>query len=288
MLWDVNLEIGSGEIIGIFGRSGSGKTMIARVLAGIEEPSNGSVESDGSRISVALGAPAFAHDLTVFENLNLFASLWKIPRRRRTKEIAFLLELLKLNEWRASRASILPSRALDRLEIARALLADSPVLVIDSLLDNLDQPIFEKLWDHLLALRRNANKSIIVMTSSGRVAECCGKVAVIHRGRISFIGRPDDFRKLAGEDMVVLGDVSSPLMRSRIEEKLSVVIQEQDGFLSFRVANGERMVSDLLSEFGSDLSCVYLKRPTLEDALDVLNDGNSSVTVATGEGRADR
>jgi hypothetical protein len=111
----------------------------------------------------------------------------------------------------------------------------------------------------------------------------CGKLAVIHRGRINFVGRADDFRRLAGEDMVVLGDITNPSVRSRIREQLSVVIQEEDGFLSFRVNNGERMISDLLSEYGTDLGCVYLKRPTLEDALDVVAAGGLNVTAEVSE-----
>ena len=105
-------------------------------------------------------------------------------------------------------------------------------------------------------------------------------------GKIGFLGRPEDFRRLAGEDVVVLGDMANPLTRSRIAEQLSVVIQEEDGFLSFRVANGERVVGELLSEFGNEMSCVYLKRPTLEDALDVLARGGSSVAAGTGGKKA--
>ncbi len=105
---------------------------------------------------------------------------------------------------------------------------------------------------------------------------------MIYRGRIRFIGRPDDFRRLAGEDLVVLGNVNNPLLRNRIQERLSVLIKEQDGFLSFRVNNGERMVGDLLSEFGTDVSCVYLKRPTLEDALNVLSSDTQGVAANIG------
>jgi ABC-type multidrug transport system ATPase subunit len=153
--------------------------------------------------------------------------------------------------------------------------------VIDGLLDSLDPPIREKLWEHLLWLRRERDKSFVVFTSSASVAELCGRLAVIHKGRMVFVGRPDDFRRLGGEDLIVLGDLTSPALRKRVEERLSVVIKEEEGFLSFRVANGEKMVSDLLAEFGSDVDCVYLKRPTLHDALDVLAANSPAVAVTT-------
>ena len=293
-LWDVNLEIDSGEIVGVFGTSGSGKSTLGRILAGLDEPTNGSViygdaEAEDSeekpfQASLGLNSPALAPELTVHENLEMFALLWGIPRRKRGKEIAFLLEMLELDEVRAKRTGCISSGAAKRVELARALLADSPLLIIDGLLESLDSHIFEKVWEHLLSLRRNRVKSAVVLTSSGRIAETCQKLAVIHRGRIGFMGRSDDFRRMAGEDMVVLGETASPAIKSRIQEQFSVVIREENGFLSFRVGNGERVVSDILSEFGSEVGCVYLKRPTLEDALAVLS-GSTGVAAGSPEGR---
>jgi len=285
LLWDVNLEVDYGEIVGIFGRSDSGKTTLARALAGIDAAANGSITlaEPGDRVSVALSTPAFAPELTVYENLTVFASLWGVPRRRRVKDVTFLIELLGLAEHRMVRASRLSSGAARRLEIARALVADAPLTVFDSVMDSLDPAGREKLWNHLIESRRTDRKSYIVLTSVSRVAELCSRIAVIHRGSISFTGRPDDFRGLAGEDMVVIGDIRDPMLKHRITERISVVVQEHEGFLSFRVGDGERMVSDLLAEFGSDLSCVYLKRPTLDDALDVLATGSRGVAARVGE-----
>jgi len=286
-LWDVTLEIGAGEILGVFGRSGSGKSTLARVCTGLQKPTSGTVivggeQAEPFKVAAAFSQPAYADELTVYENLDMFACAWGIPRKRRIKEVPAAIERVRLGEYRSSRASMLSSGALSRLEIARGLLADSPVLVIDCLFDTLEPSLAESLWDHMLECKRALGKSFIILTGSGRIAEMCGRIAVISRGKIAFTGRPEDFRRLAGEDIVVLGDVANPLTRTRIAERLSVVITEEDGFLSFRVANGERVVGELLSEFGNEMSCVYLKRPSLEDALDVLSRGASSVAAGTG------
>lgn len=287
-LWDVSLEIQAGEIVGILGRSGSGKTLLTSVLAGLEEPTSGTLVAGDPdmrpfKVAAALSKPAYAPDLTVYENLDMFAMAWGMPARRRAKEVPHMMERLKLTDRRSAGAGSLSTGELARMEIARGMLADSPVLVIDSLLDTLDPAVFESLWDYMLDLKRAMNKSFVVLTGSGKIAEVCQRIAVLARGKIAFLGRPEDFRRLAGEDVVVLGDMSNPMTRHRIQERLSVVIQEEDGFLSFRVANGERVVGELLSEFGNEMSCVYLKRPTLEDALDVLARGGSSVTAGTGK-----
>lgn len=290
VLWDVSLELASGEITGVLGMSESGKTTLARMIAGLDEPTKGEIwlgdDCSDAAVSAALSRPAAAGELTVTENMELFASLWGVPRRRRTKEISFLLELLGLSDIRACRTDSISSGALERLEIARALVADAPVILIDSLLDGLDRSMLEKVWDYLLKLRREENKCIVVFTSRGRIAEMCGRITVLHRGRLVFVGRPDDFRRAAGEDMLVLGDISNPLVKSKISERMSVVIKEEDGFLSFKVSNGERAVTDLLAEFGTELSCVYLKRPTLEDALYMIASGGGefSMEATTGKG----
>ena len=284
-LWDVNLEIDFGEILGVLGRSDAGKTMLARVIAGLEEPTRGELTlSDPDNPlefmpSVGFSTPAAAKELTVYENMDLFARLWGVPRKKRAREIGFLLELVRLADQRSARAERLSSGALRRLEIARALVADSPLTVFDGLLDALDADVLGKLWDHVLSLRRNEHKSFLILTSSGKVAEMCTRIAVLARGRMGFVGRPDDFRKLAGEDTVVIGEMINPLLRNRIQEQLSVVIKEQEGFLSFRISNGERAVTDLLAEFGSEIGCVYLKRPKLEDALDVLAGETPAIAV---------
>jgi ABC-2 type transport system ATP-binding protein len=285
ILWDVNLEVSEGEIVGVLGRSDSGKTALTRVIAGLDQPTNGSIvlgdpsEPEAITPSFAMSQPAYAPELTVHENVAMFAALWKVPGRKRGNEIARLLELLQLTESRAKRPAQLSSGALVRLEIARALVADCALTVIDGLLDHLDSDMLEKLWEYLLEQRRRRGKSVLIMTSSGKVAEMCSRLAVISRGKIVFLGRPDDFRRLAGDDLIVLGELSSPMVRTKIQERFSVVIREEDGFLSFRVAKGEKMVSDLLAEFGSELGCVYLKRPKLEDALDVLAGGGTIVAA---------
>lgn len=289
-LWDVSLEIDYGEIVGVFGRSDSGKTVLARILSGLDEPTSGKVtfgaDSAGAAkcVSAALSIPAAAPELTVYENLEMFASLWGVPRKKRGREIAYLLELLSLAEQRSRKVSELSSGARIRLEIARALVADAPLTVIDSLLDSLDPCVREKLWEYFLTLRRNERKSFVIMSSSSRVAELCGRIIALSNGRIAYVGRPDDFRCIAGDDMIVLGDLTNSALRNRIAERLSVVIQEEEGFLSFRIANGDRVVSDLLAEFGSEVGCVYLKRPTLDDALDVLSSGSTSITATLVDG----
>ncbi|MGC8861673.1 MAG: ATP-binding cassette domain-containing protein [Armatimonadota bacterium] len=308
-LWDVSIAVDRGDLLGILGRPGSGKTVLARVLAGLDYPAHGTItrgdipdarsatseqaipeaqeHSQTATLpvnaSLAFESPALATELTIYENLALFASLWGTPKRTLARKIAFLLELVGLGSRHAARPGQLSAGEARQAEIARALAAETPVTVIDCLTDALDKQTLERLCNYMLAERRDRGRAFVLMTRSARVAGLCGRTAVLHNGRIAFLGRPDDLRRLAGEDIVVLSEIRSPALRKRIEERLAVVIKEEDGFLSFRVANGERMIADLLAEFGAEVGCVYLKRPTLDDALDALA-GGSSVAVASQAG----
>lgn len=289
ILWDVNLEVNRSEIVGMLGRSDSGKTTLVRIVGGEDEPTNGTVRIGGpedAAVAIARSDPAYAPELSVFENLNMFAALWRVEPRRRTKQVARVMELLQISEFRSRRPHQLSSGARMRMELARALIGDWSLIVIDGLLDGLDTHVLERFWEYLLEQRRSLGRSAVIMTSSGRVAEMCGRLAVMSHGKIVFAGRPEDFRRMAGDDVIVLGELSSPMVRTRIQERFSVVIREEDGFLSFRVAKGEKMVTDLLAEFGSELGCVYMKRPKLEDALTVL-DGGGDVVAADSSAPVD-
>lgn len=287
VLWDVNLEVGSGEILGVLGRSDSGKTTLARIIMRLDQPTNGVVTygedagESSSKISAAFRDSVVVPELSVYENLSLFTSLWGASRKQRGREIAHILEMLLLSDSRSKRPAQLSSGAGQRLELARALVAETSLVLIDGLLDTLDTGLLEKVWEYMLEQRRAHDRSFLVLTASGRVAEMCGRLAVISRGKIGFVGKPEDFRRLAGDDMVVLGELSSPMLRTQIEQRFSVVIREDDGFLSFRVCKGEKVVSDLLAEFGPELGCVYLRRPRLEDALDALSGDVNNVYADT-------
>ncbi len=297
VLWDVGLEINSADLVAVFGKSGSGKTVLTAVLAGLIKPTRGSVERCGQdsdedlprgvatiekdRIWVmpAFENPTVAPELTVYENLCLFASLSGTAYRSRSRQIAYMLEFLDLTARRNAKPSELSTGELKRVEIGRVFLADSPVVVIDSLLDSIERGLLEKVWDHILSERRAKGRTFVLTTRSSRIASLCPRITVLHRGRNAFTGRPEDFRKLGGQDMVVLTELANPALQERISERLSVIIKEEEGFLSFRVSDAEKTISSLLAEFGSEIGCVYLRRPTLDDALEVLESGTQSVAA---------
>lgn len=273
ILRDVDLGVESGEAVAVFGPAGSGKSVLAEVLAGVESPARGEIcvdsDDDWKGIGVAAQRFGLAADMSVFENLMLFAELGGLTSRQRSRNVSFLIELMRLGNVRNQQAGTLSFVEAAKVEIARALIPDRSVYCIDGLLDVLSSETLERVWSHLLEVRRTRGAGAIVMTGSGRIAQMCGAMAVLIGGRIGYTGGPEEFRKMAGDDMVIVGDIKNPSVRSRIREQFAVTVAEEEGFLSFKVGSSDRVVTELLEQYGSDIGYVYLKRPALEDALDI-------------------
>ena len=279
LLKDISLRVFQGEIFGILGRSGGGKTTLLRILAGLDKPNSGSVviqafEDDNSDWvdtipAVALQSPGVAPELTVNENMRLFARLWGLPRRGRSAKIAKYLEMLELSDLRMRRVRDLPHSAKIRLELARTLVSESNIVMIDCLLETLPQHIHINVWRHLQSRAKNG-AAIIIATVSSQEAELCERISLIKNGRIEFIGAPEELIRSVGPNTIVVKAVRPPLVMEKIKEKLCVAVEQRDGALVFTTSNGCAAVSEIISELGSDISAVYLQQPNLADALEKL------------------
>jgi len=276
-LRDISFEIARGEVFGVFGRSGSGKSTLLRLIGGIEHPTSGTVAleaSDGddpswldAQVSVALQRPGLAPELTVAENLRLFASLWPTPRKGRMGRTAMFIELLGLSDVRNRRVQELPEGLKAAAEIARALVAQAEVTVIDGLIERLDRPTRRRAWEHILS-RRRQGATFVIGTASAAEAALCDRLAVLSGGRLQFLGTPDQVSAGVQGEVVAVESLQNPLLKSNLAERFAAAVTERNGSLEFKSQSGEADVARILSELGSDVGCVYLRQPTLDDALD--------------------
>ncbi|MBI2843435.1 MAG: ABC transporter ATP-binding protein [Armatimonadetes bacterium] len=276
-LEDVSFEITRGEIFGIYGRSGSGKSTLLRLIAGLNVPTSGSVllqvsENDDpswldAQVSVALQTPGLAPELTVAENLAFFASLWGTPRRRRIAKRAMLIELLGLTRVRDRRTRELPDGIKAAAEIARALVAEAPIVAIDGLLERIDPPTRRRVWEYMLTRRRHGS-TFIVATSSADEAALCQRLAMLSRGRLAFVGTPDELKSAVQNEIVVVETLHNPLLRSKLKGRFSAAVTERNGNIEFATKAAEEDVAKALLDLRSDVGCVYVRGSNLDDALE--------------------
>lgn len=191
VLRGVNLEVGAGQFVSIFGPNGAGKSTLLRILATLSAPTAGrvtmggyDVQRDAMQVRCLLGyvahQPMLYGDLSAEENLQFFARLYDVPQA--TERIDQALHLVNLDKRRSDRVRTFSRGMTQRLAIARALLADPPMLLLDEPDDGLDPEAADQLQDYLAGART----IVMVSHNLARGLAMADRVALLAQGRIAF------------------------------------------------------------------------------------------------------
>jgi ABC-type sugar transport system ATPase subunit len=199
----VDLEIAPGEAVAVVGPSGSGKSTLLRVIAGLEEPDDGTLEIDGTsmddipsrRRDVAMVFQSFAlyPHLTVFRNLALPLELRAVPRAETEERVAGAADLLDIAYLLNRKPGKLSGGQRQRVALARAIIRNPAVFLFDEPLSNLDAQHRSELRREIVALHRNAGASLVLVThDQADAAAIADRVVVMRNGRIAGTGAPED------------------------------------------------------------------------------------------------
>lgn len=196
----VNLKIEKGEIFGIIGFSGAGKSSLIRCLNMLETPTSGSIKIDGTEITTLKGASLrqarkkigmiFQHfnllaTATVYQNVAVALELNHIPKEQTKKKVAHLLKIVGLEDKADFYPSQLSGGQKQRVAIARALANDIELLLCDEATSALDPQTTEAILDLLLEINRTMQITIVLITHEMNVIrKICDHVAVIEKGKI--------------------------------------------------------------------------------------------------------
>jgi len=199
---DMDLSIGPGEVFGLIGPNGAGKSTTIRVLATLQDPTHGEVRIAG--IDIAEDVSAARHvigympdlapvydDLRCWEFLDLFAGAYGVPHRERARRIADCLDQVDLTSKRAAKAGTLSRGMKQRLVLAKTVLTEPKVLLLDEPASGLDPIARMELRD---LLRRQAEAGRTVLISSHiltELAEFCTSVGIMQKGVMLASGPPD-------------------------------------------------------------------------------------------------
>lgn len=202
---NLNLKIEKGEIYGFVGSDGAGKTTILRILSGVLNPSSGDIILDGVsflkeknkiREKIAYVPQRFGlyEDLTLLENLNFYSEIYGIEKKGRGEKIEEILNYLKLKEFKGELSGKLSGGMKQKLSLACSLISNPEILIIDEPTVGLDPGSRMDLWKIFQDFVKE-KKTIVLSTSYFEEGEKCGKVALLHKGKILVQGNPEEIRK---------------------------------------------------------------------------------------------
>lgn len=203
VLEDINFDVNEGESLVLLGASGSGKTTILRIIAGLETADAGSVVLHGKDVTrlparergtgVIFQAYALFPKMTVEQNVGFGLKLRRRPKREMKETVDRLIELVHLEEHRRKYPSQLSGGQQQRVAIARALAYEPEVLLFDEPFGALDAQIRTMLRREIRTLLKQINKPAVFITHDQEEAlELGDRIAVLNAGRLEQIGTPYD------------------------------------------------------------------------------------------------
>ncbi|RJG18901.1 ABC transporter ATP-binding protein [Paenibacillus thiaminolyticus] len=206
ILSDVDLTVSEGEIYGLIGPSGAGKTTLVKLIVGMDSASQGEIELGGvripnlgmlQRIGYMAQSDALYPELTGEENLDFFASLFGLSKKKRSERIAYAADLVKLTPHLSQKVMAYSGGMKRRLSLAIALVHDPQVLVLDEPTVGIDPELRLSIWNELYRLKEEG-KSILVTTHVMDEAEKCDRLAMMREGRLLTQGSPAELKRRFG------------------------------------------------------------------------------------------
>jgi ABC-2 type transport system ATP-binding protein len=275
----LDLEVAAGEIFGLVGPDGAGKTTIMRMLTGILPPSGGQAEVAGFDV-VRQPEPLKEHlgymsqrfglypDLTVMENLEFYADLYGVPRREFAARTERLLGFSNLTPFKQRLAGNLSGGMKQKLGLACALIHTPRVLFLDEPTNGVDPVSRRDFWRILYQLVREG-VTIFLSTAYLDEAERCNRLALLHQGRLLGLGTPDEVKALMPGALL---EVRTPaprrtaaLLRERLAGATVGLFGDRVHVAVREPAAAEAQIRQLVATAGYEPLAIRAIEPSLED-----------------------
>jgi ABC-2 type transport system ATP-binding protein len=225
------------------------------------------------RIGVIPQALTSDPDLTVEENLSIYAKLYSVPRAERQRNIADVLEAVDLTKWRSAQVKTLSGGMRRRVEIARGLVHNPHIFFLDEPTTGLDPVSRIAVWEMLNNLRATRNLTILLTTHYMEEADkLCDRLAIVDHGRLVALGTPLELKhNVPGANVVeVHFDRETAEWQSRLEklDGVTSVQAESAGFYRILTSSGSKttmQLVELAASLGETLTSLSVQNTTLDD-----------------------
>jgi ABC-2 type transport system ATP-binding protein len=272
----VGFEVRDKELFALLGPNGAGKTTLLHILSTILRPDSGVALIGGfdvvkqplaarRRLGIVFQEPSLDDRLTVHENLNLHGLVYGVPARLRRQRIADMLALVELADWADKPVRTLSSGMKRRLEIARALIHDSSVLLLDEPTVGLDAQTRDRIWSYIGRLRSERQITLLVTTHYIEEVEGCDRVCVIDHGKVLALDTPEALKRDHGQQVlrvVPKGDGDRQEILTRYADRLAG--EARPAGEAILLTSNDAFVETFLTEYGSRIRSLAIEVPSLE------------------------
>jgi ABC-2 type transport system ATP-binding protein len=276
----LNLAVKRGEIFGLVGPDGAGKTTTIRLLAGIMVPTEGVATVGGydtvkqaEEIKKRIGYMAqrfnLYGDLSVTENLRFFADVFQVGRKERQERLVQLLKFAGLTEFQSRRAMHLSGGMQKKLALACTLIHRPEILFLDEPTTGIDPVSRREFWDILLDLHLQGI-TILVSTPYMDEAERCSRVGLMYQGRLIVCDEPESIKEMVSGDLIEIRPASLRQASEAITDLEGILeIQTYGDLLHVFVDSAPQRAPELeahLSARGVGVESLRQTRPRMEEA----------------------
>src|SRR5713101_3830614 len=211
----LSLSVQQGEIFGLLGPNGSGKTTTINMISGLSVPTSGEVRVMGKdvrhnarQVRQILGSvpqeTALYEELSAWANMDFHADLFGVPRKEKHERITKLLELVQLLDRKDSRVGTFSGGMKRRLALARALLHDPQLIYLDEPTLGVDVQARRVIWDYVLTLRDQGKTVLITTNYLDEAQALCERLAIIDHGKLIAVDTPEHLKQTYGGSVVEL------------------------------------------------------------------------------------
>ena len=270
---EVSFDVRDRELFALLGPNGAGKTTLLHILCTLLRPDSGVALIGGfdvvrqplaarRRLGIVFQEPSLDDRLTVHENLNLHGLVYGVPRKLRRQRIEEMLTLVELTEWADKPARTLSSGMKRRLEIARALIHDSEIMLLDEPTVGLDAQTRDRIWSYIHRLRDDRQITVLVTTHYIEEVEGCDRVCVVDHGKVLALDTPEALKREHGQQVlrvVPKGDGVREEILARHEDRLAG--EAGDTLL---LTSDDAFAEAFLAEYGGRIRSLTIEVPSLE------------------------
>lgn len=273
---DVSFSVAEGELFGLLGPNGGGKSTLFRILSTSFPPTSGSAAilgrdlvADPASVRPFLGVvfqyPSLDNKLTVRENLIHGGRLYGLSGPSLKVRIDEMLNHYRLTQREGDLCGTLSGGLRRRAELAKSLLHKPKVILLDEPSTGLDPAARQDLWEHLMKLK-SEGATILTTTHLMDEGDRCDRVAILDQGKIVALGTPAALKAEIGGDVITIETDDASGLRDEITKKFGVTPQAFGAQLRLERAAGHAFIPQLVEAFPGRLRSVSLARPSLEDA----------------------